>query len=64
MVTLAGDPVQGAVLGDGTILTGPRRDLHRGPTTGWLKHTGLANRLGVDIDDTCFDRCARHLRRR
>ena len=55
LVTLAGDPVQGVVLGDGTVLTADLVVTCAGdvPATGWLEHTGLADRLGVGVDDTC-----------
>lgn len=54
-VRLAGDPVDGVVLSDGTILTADLVVTCAGdvPAIGWLPGTGLADPLGVAIDDRC-----------
>ncbi|AXE90486.1 NAD(P)/FAD-dependent oxidoreductase [Streptomyces sp. Go-475] len=53
--TLTGDPVSGVALPDGTELTADLVVTCAGevPSTGWLAGTGLADRLGVGIDDAC-----------
>ncbi|MEV3971424.1 FAD-dependent oxidoreductase [Streptomyces sp. NPDC050698] len=53
--TLTGDPVSGVALPDGTELTADLVVTCAGevPGTGWLAETGLADRLGVGIDDAC-----------
>ncbi|MER6288980.1 NAD(P)/FAD-dependent oxidoreductase [Streptomyces sviceus] len=53
--TLTGDPVSGAALPDGTELTADLVVTCAGevPCVGWLAGTGLADRLGVGIDDAC-----------
>ncbi|CAL9339270.1 3-phenylpropionate_cinnamic acid dioxygenase ferredoxin--NAD(+) reductase component [Streptomyces sp. enrichment culture] len=54
-VTLTGDPVSGVALPDGTELTADLVVTCAGevPSTDWLAGTGLADRLGVGIDDAC-----------
>ncbi|MZF88215.1 NAD(P)/FAD-dependent oxidoreductase [Streptomyces sp. SID5643] len=54
-VTLTGDPVRGVALPDGTELTADLVVTCAGevPSVGWLAGTGLADRLGVGIDDAC-----------
>ncbi|MFF5367174.1 NAD(P)/FAD-dependent oxidoreductase [Streptomyces sp. NPDC013187] len=53
--TLTGDPVGGVALPDGTELTADLVVTCAGevPGVGWLAGTGLADRLGVGIDDAC-----------
>ncbi|MPY55994.1 NAD(P)/FAD-dependent oxidoreductase [Streptomyces spongiae] len=53
--TLAGDPVHGVTLPDGTELTADLVVTCAGetPCTDWLPRTGLADRLGVGIDSAC-----------
>ncbi|MEV0239896.1 FAD-dependent oxidoreductase [Streptomyces sp. NPDC050674] len=53
--TLTGDPVSGVALPDATELTADLVVTCAGevPGTGWLAETGLADRLGVGIDDAC-----------
>lgn len=53
--TLTGDPVGGVALPDGTELTAALVVTCAGevPCVGWLAGTGLADRLGVGIDDAC-----------
>ncbi|MFI8836467.1 NAD(P)/FAD-dependent oxidoreductase [Streptomyces afghaniensis] len=53
--TLTGDPVNGVALPDGTELTADLVVTCAGevPCVGWLAGTGLADRLGVGIDDAC-----------
>ncbi|WP_215453866.1 FAD-dependent oxidoreductase [Streptomyces sp. ATCC 21386] len=53
--TLTGDPVSGVALPDGTELTADLVVTCAGeaPCVGWLAGTGLADRLGVGIDDAC-----------
>ncbi|MER7480257.1 FAD-dependent oxidoreductase [Streptomyces sp. NPDC126510] len=55
LATLAGDPVSGVALPDGTELTADLVVTCAGevPCVGWLAGTGLADRLGVGIDDAC-----------
>ncbi|MDN3028053.1 FAD-dependent oxidoreductase [Streptomyces sp. S.PB5] len=52
---LTGDPVSGVALPDGTELTADLVVTCAGeaPCVGWLAGTGLADRLGVGIDDAC-----------
>lgn len=54
-VTLTGDPVDGARLPDGTVLSADLVVSCCGevPNTGWLAGTGLAGPLGVGIDLRC-----------
>ncbi|WP_217185644.1 FAD-dependent oxidoreductase [Streptomyces sp. AC495_CC817] len=53
--TLTGDPVSGVALPDGTELTADLVVTCAGeaPCVDWLAGTGLADRLGVGIDDAC-----------
>ncbi|WP_037321385.1 NAD(P)/FAD-dependent oxidoreductase [Amycolatopsis orientalis] len=53
--TLAGDPVDGVRLADGTVLTADLVVTCCGevPNTDWLAGTGLADSLGVGIDPAC-----------
>ncbi|MEU1000089.1 NAD(P)/FAD-dependent oxidoreductase [Streptomyces tibetensis] len=53
--TLTGDPVGGVALPDGTQLTADLVVTCAGevPSVSWLAGTGLADRLGVGIDDAC-----------
>ena len=54
-VQLAGDPVDGVVLPNGTTLTADLVVTCAGdvPAIGWLSGSGLADPLGVAIDDRC-----------
>lgn len=54
-VTLAGDPVSGVRLADGTVLTADLVVTCCGevPNTDWLAGTGLADSRGVGIDPAC-----------
>ncbi|MER5835556.1 NAD(P)/FAD-dependent oxidoreductase [Streptomyces sp. NPDC002130] len=53
--TLTGHPVNGVALPDGTELTADLVVTCAGeaPCVGWLAGSGLADRLGVGIDDAC-----------
>ncbi|MDE3721921.1 FAD-dependent oxidoreductase [Nocardiopsis sp. N85] len=55
LATLAGDPVSGVRLPDGTVLTADLVVTCAGesPCTGWLAGSGLADGLGVGIDHAC-----------
>ncbi|MFC8342498.1 NAD(P)/FAD-dependent oxidoreductase [Streptomyces sp. NPDC057280] len=52
---LTGDPVHGVLLPDGTELTADLVVTCAGevPCVDWLAGTGLADRLGVGVDDAC-----------
>lgn len=52
---LTGDPVHGVLLPDGTELTADLVVTCAGevPSVDWLAGTGLADRLGVGVDDAC-----------
>jgi NADPH-dependent 2,4-dienoyl-CoA reductase/sulfur reductase-like enzyme len=54
-VRLAGDPVNGVTLPDGTTLTADLVVTCAGdvPAVGWLSGTGLADPIGVAIDERC-----------
>ncbi|WP_408897561.1 NAD(P)/FAD-dependent oxidoreductase [Nocardioides sp. R1-1] len=54
-VELSGDPVNGVTLPGGTTLTADLVVTCAGdiPAVGWLAGTGLADRLGVAIDERC-----------
>ncbi|MFI0510865.1 NAD(P)/FAD-dependent oxidoreductase [Streptomyces sp. WSLK1-5] len=58
LVTLTGDPVDGVALPDGTGLTADLVVTCAGevPCVDWLAGTGLADRLGVGIDEVCATR--------
>jgi 3-phenylpropionate/trans-cinnamate dioxygenase ferredoxin reductase component len=54
-VRLAGNPVRGVLLSNGTTLTADVVATCAGDTaaTGWLRGTGLADEVGVPVDATC-----------
>lgn len=54
-VTLAGDPVCGVVLAEGSILSADLVVTCAGevPNTAWLNGSGVADRLGIGIDHHC-----------
>lgn len=54
-VRLAGNPVRGVLLPNGTTLTADVVATCAGdiPATDWLRGTGLADELGVPVDATC-----------
>lgn len=54
-VRLAGDPIDGVTMPDGTTLTADLVVTCAGdvPAVGWLSGTGLADPIGVAIDERC-----------
>lgn len=54
-VSLSGNPVRGIALPDGTELSADLvvSCVGETPNTAWLQGTGLADHLGIGIDDTC-----------